>query len=217
MGGLLQSIFGQDYNGFYDLETVHPETGENLFVGTYANGAGADVIAQSDLPEQMTGEPMWEDFMIEANASLIADASDAAFLLADSAAQVSGQLSEQLTNLMNGGKINMFDPDYLDLQDIEHAVTLMQDLMEDKSVQVGVAPNGFDFAERAAELAEMETRLQEHITGAQYSALMGVNEDLTNAGFSPEQIESLTTNPIDPAANTNPALIREAAPEQQIP
>ena len=203
IGNALSDMFGQDFQEYFHLDAAHPETNENLFVGLHADGKGATVLTESDIPDDVTVEAEWTSYVEQASASLNGNAQ-----LQDAIGEIFsmyGQLGEgtpELKSAMSG--LDLMNPDYIDVFHIDHSLEEIARIAGDRHTITGnelEASERYDLKIRAEEMRE---NFGATMDSPEASALIAVDRGLHEIGLDSHAVHNLmvipeNVNAIDPS------------------
>lgn len=198
--GFLDKLWGQDYSEILETGLVDPKSGEPLFVAIHAEGRGADVLTQSNLPE-VSDMGDYASFAASARAGVVNVMEDMGADISIFSAQFQ-QKSAAVTEIMNSGRVNIINPGVED-------VPIFDEVLETMSKEAAILSNRevHDNPELSAvmgEIANDSWALRENIRGVLdstgFSVVNAVTAQLTEMGIPTAEISAAMS--VDPVVNT---------------
>ncbi|MFP4312894.1 MAG: hypothetical protein ACLFR0_01095 [Alphaproteobacteria bacterium] len=210
--GFICEIFVKDYSGFYDLGITHPQTGENLFVGTHNCGAGADVLSESQLPVEMSDVIPWENFAGAANASIGNAVTPLVEQVFSAHRELLGNTTQELSDIMRSGNLSILEPNYIDVFYADQAAEIIGQLAGERAYMSSNPEESGVMNSIASDMMGVREGLNEIMESPNYSALLAVDHALADIGIEPEMVRGLN-------AMVAPVIQQESTPqnEQLIP
>lgn len=200
----LIDLFKEDYSEYYHLGASHPETGENLFVGLHADGKGATVLSEADIPDNVTVESDWSSYVEGAGLAVNSALQDAAGEVFAASNQFVGQSPELTTAIQN---IDLNNTNYIDLYHIDHAAEVIGKAAAEKAFMTSDAEANGVYSSIANDMTSVRDIMQTIKDSPEASTLLGVDKDLQDIGLDSAEIEAVMSVPENvnaPAPETAP-------------
>lgn len=198
----LDKLWGQDYSQILETGLADPKSGEPLFVAVHAEGRGADVLTQSDLPE-VSDVGDYAAFAASAKANVGNAMQDIAGDILAMSSQMAGQ-SPAVNALMHSGQVNVFGaPDVAD-------IPVFDEVLETMSKEAAILSNqaarddpelSAVMGEIANDAWELREDIQRVLDSTGFSVVNAATAQLTELGISPAEINAAMR--VDPVVNTH--------------
>lgn len=205
--GFLDKLWGQDYSEVLETGLNDPKTGEALFVAVHAEGRGADVLTQSNLPE-VSDMGDYASFAASAKAGVGSAMQDIAGDILAMSLQMTGH-SPAVKALMHSSEVNVLGaPDVAD-------IPIFDEVLETMSKEAAILSNreARDNPELSAVMGEiandawaLHEKVQSVMESTGFSVVNAVTAQLTEMGIPMAEINAAMS--VDPVVNThqfNPA------------
>jgi len=203
MGTLSDLIFGKDYSEV--LETGIQNNGEALFVGVHADGRGATVLTQDQLPE-VSDVGDWASFATAAEQELQNSMQGFAGDIMRFTTEMGGQ-SAAVSELINSGIVDIFgEPDFSDVATFDEALELI-------SKEAATLSNSSNDPEMSAVMGDvandawsLQEQINEVLESTGFSAVNAANREMSEMGVPqagiaaamvmPESVNPVQANPV---------------------
>lgn len=194
--GLLCEIFTREYSEVFEAEL----NGQAIYIAPFENGASATVFPDiNEVPTcelaEMSDMRQWADYSIEAHQVITERLNPLVDQVFDANRAMLGIGSGRLTEIMNGGNLDIINPTYVDVFWADSAAEEIGRLAGERALMASDPEEAGVMSSIASDMAEVRGSLNAIMNLPQYNALLAADEQLFVMGATPMQIYELNVQP----------------------